>query len=130
MKVGYMLNNQVMRFLIAGVINTIVYYILYSLFLFLEFDYKISVALATILGVLFSFKSFGKYVFYNEDKRLIYKFIGVYIMLFCLNLLLIKLFHMFIENYYIAGFLAIFPCAIASFYLNREFVFKKCSIDK
>ncbi|WP_443082171.1 GtrA family protein [Sulfurospirillum sp. 1612] len=124
MKVKYMFNHQVMRFLIVGVMNTIVYYTLYSLFLFLGFDYKISVALATILGVLFNFKSFGKYVFYNDDTRLIFKFIGVYIVLFCLNLLLIKLFHILIENYYIAGFLAIFPCAVASFYLNREFVFK------
>ncbi len=120
-----MLKKQIVRFLIVGILNTVVYYILYSLFLYFKFDYRMAVAFATIIGVLFNFKSFGKYVFDNNDNSIIYKFIGVYIILFLTNILLINVFYILINNYYIAGFFAIFPYAIVSYYLNKEFVFKK-----
>lgn len=95
------------------------------MFLFLQFDYTVSVVFATILGVLFNFKSFGKYVFNNDKNLLIYKFIGVYVILFIVNIIFINFFYVFLNNYYVAGFLAIFPYSVISYYLNKEFVFKK-----
>ena len=120
-----MKNKQFLRFLIVGILNTIIYYLLYSLFLYFKLDYRVAVICATVIGVLFNFKSFGNYVFYNNDNSIIYKFIGVYILLLLLNILFINIFNMFTDNYYKSGFFAIFPYAIISFYLNKEFVFKK-----
>lgn len=120
-----MLNRQVVHFVLIGLVNTIVYYTFYSMFLFLQLDYTVSVVFATILGVLFNFKSFGKYVFNNDKNSLIYKFIGVYVILFIVNIIFINFFYVFLNNYYVAGFLAIFPYSVISYYLNKEFVFKK-----
>jgi len=120
-----MKNKQFIRFVLVGAINTGFYYIIYSGFIFFGIDYKLSVLLATIIGVVFSFKTFGKYVFNNSDKKLIFRFISVYLLLYFLNVLFITLFNIFLKNYYISGFIATIFCAIISFILNKYFVFKQ-----
>jgi len=120
-----MKNNQLFRFIVVGIANTGFYYIVYSGFVFFGIDYKLSVLFATIIGVLFSFKTFGKYVFNNSDKKLIFRFISVYIVLYFLNISFITLFDIVIKNYYISGFIATIFCAIISFLLNKYFVFKE-----
>ena len=118
---------QILRFLVVGLINTVVYYLLYGLFLYLGMDYKISIFLATLTGVIFNFQSFGRYVFYSSNNLLIYRFAIVYLLLFFINVILTGIFDIFIKNYYISGFIAIFPYATISFYLNKNFVFKQKS---
>lgn len=120
-----MLKKQIIKFIAVGIVNTLVYYFLYSLFIYLEFDYKIAVLFATISGVLFSFKTFGKFVFDNDDKKLIYKFIFVYIILYLLNLILITNFNILFANYYMSGFFASICISVFTFILNKKFVFKK-----
>lgn len=120
------INYTLFKFLIIGSINTIVYYILYAFFLYNSFSYTISVFLASTLGMIFSFKSFGTYVFYNTNNRLFFKFIGVYIFLFSSNIIMITLFNLLINNYYTSGLLAALVNAIFSYFLNRNIVFK-CS---
>jgi len=120
-----MKNNQLISFILVGIINTMFYYIVYSGFIFFGLDYKLSVLFATIIGVLFSFNTFGKYVFNNSDKKLIFRFISVYVLLYFLNISFIALFNIFLKNYYVSGFIATILCAIISFVLNKYFVFKK-----
>ena len=126
------MKKQIVKFIVIGVLNTIVYYILYFIFLQLNFDYKISVLFATTLGIIFSFKTLGKYVFNNEDKSLIIRFILSYVFLYGVNLSFIYLFNIFINNYYWSGFFAIFPYSIVSFLINKWVVFtsqgEKCEV--
>ena len=117
-------HKQLIKFILAGILNTLVYYVLYSGFLFVNFDYRLSVLFATMIGVLFSFKTFGKYVFNNQNKKLLYKFIFIYIILYLVNIAIISIFEIFILNYYISGLLATLCCAILSFGLNKWYVFK------
>lgn len=120
-----LINNKIIKFLITGGINTVFYYILYIVFLYVGLNYTIAAFFSTLLGVLFSFKSFGKYVFLNTDNHLIFRFAAVYIFLFFLNILFIYFFNLIVRNYYLAGFMAIFPYSIFSFYLNKNFVFNR-----
>ena len=118
-----MLSTQIKRFLLVGTVNTLFYYIIYSSILYLGADYKLSVLLATILGIFFSFKMLGRFVFFNTKSVLIYRFILVYFFIFLLNIVLIYFFNMLFLNYYISGFFAALCCAIFSFILNKYFIF-------
>jgi len=120
-----MLSNKIIKFIYIGVLNTIVYYILYSFFLFIGLNYEFSVIFATMIGVIFNFKTFSKYVFGNDDNKLFFKFITVYIVLFLVNILFINIFNLFFDNYYISGLIAIFPYSIVSYYLNDKYVFEE-----
>jgi len=120
-----MLQYKFVKFLITGSINTIFYYILFSIYIYIGFNYKLAVLLATLFGVFFSFKSFGKYVFENTNRKLIYKFSLVYIILYFINILIINLSNIVIDNYYISGLIATLFCAVLSFVLNNIFVFRR-----
>lgn len=125
-----MIKKQITNFILVGGINTIFYYTLYSFLIFINFNYIIAVLLATIIGVFFNFKTFSKFVFYNNDNSLLYRFIITYIVLFFLNILFIKIFSLFGLNYYYAGFFAIIPYSIISFLLNKFYVFKNSNKDR
>lgn len=112
------------RFLIVGVGNTLVGYGLFSVFLYLNLHYTLSALLATILGVLFNFFTTGRYVFFNNNNRLIIRFISVYIVVYLFNITGLKLGEEFAISYYFSGMLLIIPLALLSFFLNKNFVFK------
>jgi len=119
-----MINVQVIRFIGVGIINTLFYYMLYSLFIFSGFDYKAAVLVATVIGVFFSFKMFGRFVFKRDENHLIIKFIFVYCVLYLLNVVLIKEINIHLNNYYLSGFIAALICAFFSFILNKFVVFR------
>ena len=119
-----MLKKQIFNFILVGVLNTIVGYALYALFIYLGFEYILSVLFATILGVMFNYKTIGKFVFESKSKNSAIKFILVYVIVFLVNISVIKVFKMNGFNDYIAGFFAIIPASIVSFVLNKFYVFK------
>ena len=119
-----MLSSQVLKFISIGALNTIFYYFLYSCFIYFSFDYKLAVLFATLIGMFFSFKTFGKFVFNNNNNNLIYRFILVYMILYLLNILLITILELYFTNYYLSGFMATIICAFFSFIINKYFVFR------
>lgn len=120
-----MLKQQVIRFIAVGVINTLFGYGIYALLIYLGLNYMVAVLFATVAGVLFNFKTIGRYVFKSNDSSLLLKFIIVYSIIYGINVGLIRLFSLWNIDYYTAGFLAIIPCAAISFILNKLFVFQE-----
>lgn len=120
-----LLIQQAIRFLMTGVLNTIVGYSLYALFLAVGLSYSLALSASTILGVLFNFKTIGNLVFKSNDNTLIVKFIIVYVITFCANLAIIKGFVGLGLNAYTAGIIAIIPLSVVSFIANKYFVFKR-----
>lgn len=119
------LKKQVLRFILIGIVNTVFYYLLYASLVLLGVKYFFAVTLATIIGILFSYKAFSKVVFNaeNNDKSLI-KFVLVYMVNIALNIFIIKLYLFFDNNLYIGGFIATIIVAVFSFFLNKFYVFK------
>ena len=120
------LDNHFIRFILVGILNTMVGYGLFALFIYLGLHYSLAVLFSTILGVLFNFKSIGKLVFNSNNNERIYHFRGVYILLYLLNVSgLWGLSSIGMENMYVAGAILLAPLAIISFILNKNFVFNQ-----
>ena len=57
------LSEQFILFLVMGGVNTLFYYSLYSLLIYIGVFYAAAVVIATVCGVLFNFQTFGRVVF-------------------------------------------------------------------
>ncbi len=79
---------------------------------------------ATICGIIFNYNSFGKLVFKDHDGGRFLKFIGVYALIYTGNVIGLKLGHRVGLNSYIGAAILIAPMALASYYLNKKWVFK------
>lgn len=118
-------NKQFITFLIIGVVNTFFGYSIFSLFIYLGLHYIAAAFLATCCGILFNFNTTGKIVFKNANHELIYRFVGVYAMLYIINVMLLWLLHFFTRNMYLAGLIATGLLVLISYNANKHFVFRK-----
>lgn len=120
----YFSENKLFRFLLVGGVNTVFGYLMFALFVFVGFHYAVAVLLGTILGIIFNFNTTGRLVFNCSDKLLIYKFIGVYVIIYLINTISLRIFNIYNFDMYSAGAFLLFPMALLSFILNKTFVFK------
>ena len=119
------LSKRFIRFLIVGVINTIFGYSLFSLLILLNFRYEIAALISTACGIFFNFKTIGIIVFKNKKNTLIFKFIGVYAIIYLMQIFLLKQLIAYKINLFVAGALILLPLALVSYTLNKIFVFPK-----
>lgn len=122
---SFVLKKQIANFILVGVVNTLFGYSVYAVFIYLGLNYILAVLMATIFGVLFNFKTIGKFVFDSSHDGLIGRFVFVYAIVFIINIITIKILKEFGLNDYISGLLAIVPASVASFILNKYFVFER-----
>jgi putative flippase GtrA len=115
--------DRFFRFLVVGGLNALFGYSCYALLLYVGLDYPEALLLATILGVLFNFKTTGALVFKSHDNRLIFRFLLTYGIVYTVNILSIKIFGSMGVNAYYSGAILIFPMAVLAYILNRRFVF-------
>lgn len=111
------------RFLFVGGLNTAFGYSIYALFLYAGMHFSLASFISTCLGILFNFKTIGRLVFDNDRYSLFFKFAGVYLCIYLVDIECLGIFNSYKVNMYIAGAILIFPMAILSFFLNKLFVF-------
>jgi putative flippase GtrA len=120
------MNNQIIKFLFIGILNTFVGYIIFSIFYSIFFNEFIALLFAYILGIVFNFKTYSKYVFTSSDKQILINFIIIYISIFLFNSLLLSLLiNEFIINTYFSQFIAICLVTPLLYILNKRYVFIK-----
>ncbi len=119
-----MLNKQFITFLMVGALNTLFGYSLFALLIYSGLHYTIAAFIGTVLGVLFNFKTTGKLVFDSYDNRLLWKFFGVYGVMYFFNIIGLYFLDILIKNIYISGAVLILPMALVGFVLNKRFVFR------
>ena len=116
--------SKFVRFLLVGVINTLFGYSVFALLFRLGLDYRYSLLIATICGVLFNFKTIGAIVFKDQNNRLLTRFIGVYLVIYLLNAESLRIVKMLGINILVAQAILVLPLAIVSYFLNKTFVFR------
>jgi len=117
------LNEQIIRFFLVAVLNTLFGYGFFALLIYLKFHYSIAILLSTIAGILFNFKTYGSLVFNSRENNLIVRFISIYMIAYLFNIAGLALFEFFKINNYIAGIILVVPIGLLSFSLNKRFVF-------
>ena len=114
---------QWVRFVIVGCMNTVFGYGLYALCFWLWGDYVAATAVTMIGGVLFNYRTIGAVVFAKHHGSFA-RFIGCYLLVFALSVMLLKLLDTKGVNPYLAGLIVAFPAALLSFMLLRTCVFR------
>jgi putative flippase GtrA len=115
---------QFIRFLFTGGINTIFGYGVYTLLVLAGLDYQIALLISTILGVIFNFFTTGRIVFFNKNLLLIFKFILTYIVVYIVNVILLKIFVGAGLGPIISQAICLPLMVILSYVLNKYLVFK------
>lgn len=121
----YFWKNTFFRFLFIGGVNTVFGYSVFSILVFFRVHYSLALLLATILGVLFNFKTLGMVVFRDGDNRKIFRFVLVYVILYFVNVGIVGTVKHFGVSTYAAGAIAVLPVALLGFILNNRFVYNK-----
>ncbi|MCR4825837.1 MAG: GtrA family protein [Bacteroidales bacterium] len=124
---------QFIRFVLVAMLNTAFGLFVNYLFLFifehlLKFNhaYIISNFIATIVSILFNFKTYGILVFKNKDNKLILRFLAVTTFTYLLNIGGIALLeHLGSQNNYINLTIMAVPVGLLNYVLNSVFVYKR-----
>jgi putative flippase GtrA len=139
--------NKIVRFFLVSGLNTAFGYGLFAFLVYFGLHYIIAGFVATILGILFNFKTIGLLVFGNKKNGLILKFIGVYGINYVISMSLLTLlersgidillsswlyritdlliFRVPRTNACIGAAILILPMGLFAYYLNHRFVFAK-----
>lgn len=120
MKLDKDLQKQFIIFLFVGAMNTIFGYSIFAFLIFVNTPYYLALFFAAVLGLIFNFITTGRIVFKNKGFSIFYKFMTVSMLLYFINITLIKIINRNINNFYISGLLSISFTAILSFYLNTR----------
>ena len=114
---------QFFRFLLVGLLNTVVGYCLFAFFTWSGLAYPLAIAMATLGGVVFNFQSTGRLVFSGAPWSRIGRFSGVYTVIYGLNVGAVALLLGAGFNVYAANALVILPLALIAYLLQQKFVF-------
>ena len=79
------------RFLVTGAINTGFGYSIFAILILLSVPYALALLIATVLGVVFNFFTFGGYVFKRMRAGDFPRFVAVYAALYVVNVGLLRL---------------------------------------
>ncbi len=118
------LNHRFVRFLAVGVLNSLFGYGCFALLLYLGVHFAVALFFATVVGVLFNFKTTGYLVFKSNDNRLVFRFAATYAIVYAVSVSSLKLLSLIGINMYYGGALLILPMAALAYILHKRFVFK------
>ena len=113
------------KYLLIGGVNTVFGYCVFAFLLFFGIHYSLAVLVATILGILFNFQTYGRFVFKDHSWNLLGIFVFVYTIIYLVNITLLLVFDLFVSNLYISGAMTTPVIAYLGYILNKRYVWIK-----
>jgi len=124
MRFGKLKDEEFVRFLVAGTVNTVNAYLVFAIFIFLGFHYTVSTLIGGASSVLLGFFLMSGFVFRVEKKGRFVPFVTLFLVLYGANISIQWCLHFIgITNDYIAGAIALVFSVLLSFFANRHIVF-------
>ena len=114
---------QFLRFLAVGVLNTIVGYGVYCLGLVVFGRAEIALVIANVFGYGFNFFTVGRLVFRNRHWRTLPGFVIVAVVVYCLNLAMLKGLQFGGLNAWVGQLVCLPVVVILNYGLMKRFVF-------
>ena len=114
-----------LRFLVTGGVNTAFSYSIFALLIYAGLNYALSNLFSLMLGILFSYTTQSALVFNGTGRGIFWRYVAVWAFLYFCNVGMIAAFIHLGANAYTAGALVILPTAIASFFMQKYFVFPR-----
>jgi putative flippase GtrA len=112
------------RFLVAGVFNTVFGYSVYAGGIAAGLHYAWAMGIATVAGICFNYCTYGRMVFRAElTVRRFGRHLITYAATYALNIGVIRLCLAAGLSAYAAGAISVVPCAVFAYLLNRWYVF-------
>jgi len=126
-----LLDPRIIKFLSVGVLNTLFGYAVYAALLFLGVPYLTALFLATVVGVIFNYFSFGRMVFYEPGGWFVFgKFVLAYALVYIVNATLLSfLTKDFLFSPYLGQIICIPLSVLLSWLLMNHWVYKKDCCD-
>lgn len=116
------------KFVLVGMINTIVGYGTYSLFIFIGMHYLVANVLATIIGIACSFVLNKKITFKESkiDRHMPFRFVLVYLISFVIGTINLILLVSFCNiNEYVAGLINLVVTTLISWFGHKYYSFRE-----
>lgn len=118
------LNKRKVRFIMAGVINTLVGYFLFAALFYILDQKEASLTISTFSMLFISYFINYKIVFRDKGKSF-HRYIMVFVSLYIVNILLLALVVEYLSlTPYIAQLFIVPFMLVIRFYLNNKFVFR------
>ena len=112
-----------LRFLLVGGLNAAFGYGCFAILHYAGLHYSMALLVATVLGVLFNFKTTGILVFKSSNNRLIVRFVLAYAVVYIVNVIGVEFLSRWGLSPYWGGAILILPMAALAFILQKRFVF-------
>lgn len=122
---GKLGKNRFVRFLLAGVVNTLFGFMIYGVLVVSGLAAWLALLIATILGVAFNFFTTGSYVFQQLLLTRLPRFVTCYALVYGINLMLLELLAAWLGDKILSQAILMFPVAMISYSLMARFVFVK-----
>lgn len=115
--------NNFIRFLLAGMANTLFGLVIYSFFILIGAEVWLALLIGTVSGIFFNFITFGGYVFRQLAPHRFPSFIIFYILVYFANFISIEFLLIWFHSEILIQCFLIAPMGIFSYLLMSNFVF-------
>jgi putative flippase GtrA len=126
MTLGGWYSQRIVKFVSVGVLNTLFGYGIYAGLIFVGLPYLIALFIATVMGVIFNYFSFGRIVFQARGGWIVFgKFIIAYAIVYAINASLLSFLTegKYLNAYFAQG-VCIFPSVVISWLLMNSWVYR------
>ncbi|NOJ50917.1 GtrA family protein [Bradyrhizobium archetypum] len=113
------------KFMLVGIVNTAVGYVLFALFYLLLGSHQLAITLATACGVVFNFHSTARLVFRNRKFFVLLPFAAGYAAVWLVDILLLNELTALALSPLVGQTLALPLLALLSYAINRYLVFRR-----
>lgn len=124
---GLLERHRILRFLIVGGVNTAFGYGLFLVALAIMPTTFSALVVSTILGILFNFRTTGRFVFRAHGAGNLVRFFGVYGVVFVYNAAGLATLEQAHVAPWLAGLLLLPGAVTISYVLSRDFVFRSAT---
>lgn len=115
--------GRVVRFLIAGLVNTLFGFAVYCAAITIGAAVWLSLLLGLLSGILFNFVTIGGYAFRDLSLKRFPRFVMSYMIVYAVNLGLLDLLSFWLPDRILAQAAVTLPVAALSYLLMTKFVF-------